>query len=147
MSDASPLRDFADVEQPWSVASPAAVGNGDFSFFSALCYLFARETQEALGTPTLPFGMVSANWGGTCLSSWTPADGTAAAACGMTGTSGHANLYNGLIAPLAVGPMALDGFLFSQGECDADCNNTCVVVLATPPITQFIWYFNRSLRL
>jgi hypothetical protein len=132
MGDTAPLQEFTNVEQYWAVASPDAVGNGDFSFFSAVCYLFARETQAALGTPTTPFGMISANWGGTCLSSWTPADGAAAAACGMTGTSGHANLYDGLIAPLTVGPLALDGFLWSQGECDADCNNTAYYACAFP---------------
>jgi sialate O-acetylesterase len=125
-----PLREFTSIEQPWAVASPDAVGNGDFTYFSALCYLFARETQAALGAPSIPFGMISANWGGTCLSSWTPADGAAAATCGMTGTSGHANLYNGLIAPLTLGPLALDGFLWSQGECDADCNNTAFYACA-----------------
>ena len=29
-----PLTEFTTLEQNWSVASPAAVGNGDFSFFS-----------------------------------------------------------------------------------------------------------------
>ena len=131
-SDAAPLRDFETLEQNWSVASPATVGTGDFGVFSAVCYLFARGLQEALGAPTMPMGMVSANWGGTCLSSWTPADGEAVADCGLSGTSGHTNLYNGLIAPLAVGPMAIDGFLFSQGECDADCNNTVFYRCAFP---------------
>ena len=139
MSDAAPLRDFTSIAQNWSVASPASVGDGDFTFFSALCYLFARETQTALahaGAGMIPFGMISANWGGTCLSSWTPADGTAARDCGMTGTSGHANLYNGLIAPLSLGPMAIDGFLFSQGECDADCNNTAYYACAFPRFVE-----------
>jgi len=39
MSDGAPLREFASVEQPWAVSSPEAVGNGDFSFFSAVCYV------------------------------------------------------------------------------------------------------------
>jgi sialate O-acetylesterase len=132
MSDAAPLRDFTSVEQRWTAASPAAVGNGDFTFFSALCYLFARGVQQALGSPTVPVGAISANWGGTCLSSWTPAAGTAVRDCGFSGTSGAANLYNGLIAPLTLGPMAVDGFIWSQGECDADCNNTAFYRCAFP---------------
>jgi hypothetical protein len=136
MNDAEPLRDFTTIEQRWATAAPAAVGNGDFSYFSALCYLFARDLQASLGSPAMPMGMVSANWGGTCLSSWTPADGAAVAACGSTGTSGHSNLYNGLIAPLAVGPLALDGFLFSQGECDADANTTAFYACAFPRFIQ-----------
>ena len=51
-NDAAPLSEFQDIEQNWAVASPTAVGNGDFSYFSALCYLFARETQAALGEPS-----------------------------------------------------------------------------------------------
>lgn len=132
MGDTSPLLEFTSIEQQWSVASPTAVGHEDFGFFSALCYLFARDVQMALGSPDLPMGMISANWGGTCLGSWAPQDGAAVAACGNTGTSGHSNLYNGLIAPLTVGPLGLDGFLFSQGECDADCNNTAYYSCAFP---------------
>lgn len=132
MGDSAPLRDFSSIEQNWTAASPSAVGNGDFTYFSALCYLFARGVQESQGSPTLPVGVVSANWGGTCLSSWTPASGTAVRDCGFSGTSGAANLFNGLIAPLALGPMAIDGFIFSQGECDADCNNTAFYGCAFP---------------
>ena len=137
MSDTAPLREFTAIEQNWTAASPASIGGGgDFGFFSATCYFFARELQRALGSPTMPLGMVSANWGGTCLGSWAPADGAAVAACGNTGTSGHSNLYDGLIAPLAVGPLALDGFLFSQGECDADCNNTAYYACAFPKFIE-----------
>jgi sialate O-acetylesterase len=132
MSDTVPLTNFSSIEQNWTVASPTSVGNGDFTFFSALCYFFGRDLQMALGEPTVPIGLVSSNWGGTCLSSWTPSDGNAAIDCGMTGTSGHANLYNGLIAPLTLGPMSVDGFLWSQGECDADCNNTAYYRCAFP---------------
>ena len=128
MNIPNPLQDFVNVEQPWSVSSPTSIGNGDFTYFSAICYLFARNLQAS--QPSMPMGMISANWGGTCLSSWTPSDGEAVASCGMTGTSGHANLYNALINPLVVGPMALEGFLFSQGECDADCNNTAFYTCA-----------------
>ena len=135
-SDGAPLPDFASIEQGWSVASPASVGQGDFGYFSALCYFFARGLQEALGEPAVPIGAVSSNWGGTCLSSWAPADGSAAADCGVSGTSGHSNLYNGLVAPLTRGPMAVDGFLFSQGECDADCNNTAYYRCAFPRFIQ-----------
>lgn len=128
-----PLADFLSVEQPWTVASPAAVGSGDFNTFSAIGYLFARGLQAALAAtlPELPVGVISANYGGTCLSSWVPEDG-AAAACGRTGTSGSFNLYNGLIAPLTHGPITVEGILFSQGECDADCNNTAYYECAFP---------------
>jgi sialate O-acetylesterase len=53
-NDAAPLKDFASIEQQWAVSSPTSIGNGDFSYFSALCYFFARGLQEALGEPTVP---------------------------------------------------------------------------------------------
>jgi len=37
-----------------------------------------------------------------------------------------------MIAPLTVGPLAIEGFLWSQGECDADCNNTQFYECAFP---------------
>jgi len=81
--------------------------------------------------PDLPIGAISANWGGTCLASWLPA-GSEALACGARGTSGTSNLWNGIMAPLAVGPLAVSGFLFSQGECDADANLTAQYSCAFP---------------
>ena len=37
---------------------------------------------------------------------------------------GNSTLYNGNIAPFTVGPMSLRGFLFYQGEANADVNQT-----------------------
>ena len=57
-------------------------------------------------------GLISDNWGGTCLQSWAgPAVG---AACGL---AGQADLYNAMIMPYLVGPTALTAFLWSQGAC------------------------------
>ena len=60
-NDDTPLADFESIAQRWSVSTPASIGNGDFTYFSALCYFFARDLQEALGEPTVPIGAISSN--------------------------------------------------------------------------------------
>jgi sialate O-acetylesterase len=129
----TPLADLQTVEQNWTAATPASIGgagpgNGDFEFFSAICYFFARDLYNALGG-TVPIGAVSNNWGGTCLQLWAPDAVTDA--CGMPGNV--PSLYNAMIAPLTVGPMAVSGFLWSQGECNADSNTTDFYACAFRP--------------
>ncbi len=51
-------------EAIWQLAVPRAV-----SEFSAACYFFGLELQEALG---IPIGLVNASWGGTIIESWIP---------------------------------------------------------------------------
>jgi len=116
-----PLLDLAAVEQPWAVTTNSSIGDGDFSYFSALCYIFALDLQASatLGTTSagepIPFGLVSANWGGTCLQNWDPSGGPA-----QCGVQEQPFLYNANIHPFTVGPMSLEGVLWSQGECNAD---------------------------
>jgi hypothetical protein len=132
-SSPAPLTDLGSVEQPWTAVTPASVGGGAFDFFSAIGYLFGRDIFNALGG-SVPVGIISNNWGGTCLQSWSPP--YVNAACNSTySSSGMSNLFNTMIAPYAVGPMAITGFLWSQGECNADENDTHYYGCAFP---QFI---------
>ena len=105
-----PLADLGSIAQPWAPASPASIGLGDWSAFSAVAWFFGRDVYDALaaaGTP-VPLGLVSDNWGGTAIQAWSsPA---ALEACGWAG--GGSNLWNAMIHPLAVGPLALTGFLW-----------------------------------
>jgi len=48
-----------------------------------------------------PLGLISSNWGGTQVQLWQPNTGS---------------LYNSMIAPFTVGPMALTGATWYQGE-------------------------------
>lgn len=108
----APLQDLATVYQNWTAATPASVGGAAFTAFSAIGYLFGRDIYESLGG-NIPIGIISNNWGGTCLQSWSPP--YVNAACNSTySSSGMSNLYNTMIAPYLVGPMALTGFLWSQ---------------------------------
>ena len=66
---------------------------------------------------------VSNNWGGTKVEVWSPPE--AFAQCGRnvsgddrTQTSGGGNMFNAMIHPYTVGPMALSGFTWFQGEAN-----------------------------
>ena len=114
-SSATPLLDLQTVWEPWQVASNTTIredfgpGHTLFSTFSAVCWFFGRGVADALarraGMP-VPVGLISNNWGGTKLEVWTPPD--AFGACGRAAEA--APMYNAMIVPYTVGPMALAGF-------------------------------------
>ena len=84
-------------------------GNGKFGYFSAVCWIFGREVYDALGaaaTSPVPIGLVNNNWGGTPVESWTTPQ--VLASCNVTRPD--STLYNSMIHPYTVGPMALRGF-------------------------------------
>jgi sialate O-acetylesterase len=68
----SPLSDYPQVEQPWSVASNTSVSmknqdapnDDDWLYFSAVCWFTAKALYEARGTP---LGMLDVAWGGTYI--------------------------------------------------------------------------------
>eukprot|EP01043_Picozoa_sp_COSAG02_P008415 COSAG02_NODE_269_length_26468_cov_4.489021_2_plen_511_part_00 len=80
ISEASPQQDF-DVppEQPWTVASPEAIGGPWGTNFSAVCWFTGRNIHGHCGSPV---GLLSVNWGATALSPWMPQ--VAIDACGDT---------------------------------------------------------------
>lgn len=107
-----PLADLQTVEQKWSVASPTTVSNKQaFSYFSAVCWFFGKSLADALGED-VPLGLISNNWGGTAVELWSTPE--VYANCNSTG--GYGSLYNAMINPYVVGPMAVTGFTWYQGE-------------------------------
>ncbi len=129
-SSTTPRVALGSIEQPWSVCTPQSVSNNnDFGWFSAVGYLFARDIHVA---SAVPIGMISNNWGGTCLESWCP--GSVSAACGVANVV--PTLFNAMYEPYLVGPMSVTGFLWSQGECNADKNNTAFYACAFPLFIQ-----------
>ena len=58
----TPLQQLKTIEQPWTVASSAAVGVGAWKSFSAVCWFTYRRVFDALGG-NVPQGLISNNWG------------------------------------------------------------------------------------
>lgn len=103
-----------NVKGNWQVCSPQTVAG-----FSATAYFFGRALHKELGVPV---GLINSSVGGTPIEAWTslethktspqlqpvlkqPKDGAG---------KGPAELYNGMIAPLA--PYAVRGAIWYQGE-------------------------------
>jgi len=101
-NNSAPCHGGASCREAWEPASSATLGAEAWDHFSAVCFLTAREIHDALGGE-VPLGLISSNWGGTPVQSWEPNTGT---------------LYNSMIAPFAVGPMALTGVTWYQGEAN-----------------------------
>lgn len=83
-------------------------------------WFFGKQISKGLSpTGDVPVGLIASDWGGTNLISWTPADAVADCAytknCTGKGWIGGNN-YNTLVNPFTVGPMALSGFAWYQGE-------------------------------
>lgn len=124
----TPADHLLTLEQRWVAASNTTVrdvrpGNRAFTYFSAVCWIFGRTVHDGLGG-TVPVGLVSSNWPGTRVEEWvslTPG----VEKC----TEGHPvvlknYLYNSMIHPFTVGPMAVTGFTWYQGESNVGPVNT-----------------------
>ena len=72
-----------------------------------------RDIHDALGG-TVPIGLISSNWGGTPVQVWQPL--ASVRDCGSPAATAGGALYNSMVAPFAVGPMALTGASWYQGE-------------------------------
>lgn len=98
----APCRGGSSCREVWQSAGSATLGGAAWDHFSAVCFLTARHIHDELGG-TVPLGLISSNWGGTSVQLWEPNTGT---------------LYNSMIAPFTVGPMALTGITWYQGEAN-----------------------------
>jgi len=65
----------SDLDGLWKVCTPQSVAEGGWQGFSAVAYFFGRELNAKLGVTV---GLIDADWGGTCIQSWTPPEGFAA---------------------------------------------------------------------
>ena len=69
--------------------------------------IFGREVFDGLGG-TVPIGLINDNWGGTPVEHWsTPAS---LKQCGSPAKD--STLYDAMINPYTVGPMAVTGFTY-----------------------------------
>ncbi|NWV88589.1 SIAE acetylesterase, partial [Machaerirhynchus nigripectus] len=88
------LEDLERIDLPWSIPTAENLGHGNFTYFSAVCWLLGRSLYEALGSP---IGLVEAAWGGTPIEAWSSR--RALQACGLledTGREGpQSSLWHG----------------------------------------------------
>ncbi|KFU85523.1 Sialate O-acetylesterase, partial [Chaetura pelagica] len=77
------LEDLERIDLPWSIPTAENLGRGNFSYFSAVCWLLGRYLHEALGYPV---GLVEAAWGGTPIEAWSSP--RALRACGLLEEAG-----------------------------------------------------------
>ena len=73
----------------WAVSSPAAFSPVGFSWFSAVCYLFGRDTYKALGEK-VPIGLVASDWGGQAIEVFSSPDALNDKTCGGTNVTSAA---------------------------------------------------------
>ena len=116
--------DISNVNLTWARATtPGAVGGwGNWTTFSAVCWIFGRSLHDALGGE-VPIGLLSVNWGGTDIQTWSSPD--ALAQCtpnpnrNAPGANANSSLWNARMAPFTTGPTALAGVHYYQGESNA----------------------------
>uniref|UniRef100_UPI00325C346D Sialic acid acetylesterase n=1 Tax=Cavia porcellus TaxID=10141 RepID=UPI00325C346D len=120
------LQDLNAVDLQWSKPTKENLGNGDFTYMSAVCWLFGRYLYDTL---QYPIGLISSCWGGTPIEAWSSE--RSLKACGVptkgsllsdsvSGPSQNSILWNAMIHPLQ--NMTLKGVLWYQGESNVNYN-------------------------
>uniref|UniRef100_A0A8C8RR00 Sialic acid acetylesterase n=1 Tax=Pelusios castaneus TaxID=367368 RepID=A0A8C8RR00_9SAUR len=122
------LQDLAKIDLQWSIPTAENLGHGNFSYFSAVCWLFGRSLYETL---QYPIGLVESAWGGTPIEAWS--SGRVLQECGLprdvrrflrpklvSGPETPSVLWNAMIHPLL--NMSLMGVIWYQGENNAFLN-------------------------
>lgn len=140
---ATPLRDLiGPLPLPWSVSNNISVsddgkylrvGDDNWLYMSAVCYLFGLNIHKARGVPV---GLINTNWGGTVIQDWSSAE--AMAKCANE--------------PSAAKPVALPAYLSNQptGEAPVPVGvathlfNAMVSPLLNSTIFGAIWYQGES---
>ncbi|KAE8592125.1 hypothetical protein XENTR_v10018651 [Xenopus tropicalis] len=129
------LDDLAKVDLQWSAPTPENLGNGEFTYFSAVCWLFGRHLSRRL---KYPIGLVESVWGGTPVEAWSSK--RALQKCGLSqhmecassrsmyaGPCNYTVLWNAMIHPLLnmtiKGAIWYQGKLFSHSSCFKQINH------------------------
>lgn len=138
-----PSYDFAKVNIPWSNVSSTNIGQ-----FSAVCWFSGRDTLDQLlvaSNDAVAIGLIETNVGGTGVEYWSPAKSIANCSQVTPSSKGpnpsDSTLWNGMVAPLTVGPLAIGGFLWYQGEsntCPQNNNRPCGEIYYSCQFTSMI---------
>jgi sialate O-acetylesterase len=66
----APIEELLAIRLNWSVASPESIGGPDWSYMSAVCWLYGRQIHQALNGR--PIGLIATSYGGTAIELWMP---------------------------------------------------------------------------
>ncbi|XP_067909849.1 sialate O-acetylesterase [Heterodontus francisci] len=123
------LNDLAGIEVQWSVPTAEILGKGNFTSFSAVCWLFGQYLYDKL---QYPIGLVESCWGGTPIEAWSskrvlnkcelPTNVSYGSEINETGPHQPSVLWNAMIHPLR--RMAIKGAIWYQGEANAVWHNS-----------------------
>ena len=119
----SPVEELLGITLNWSVASPHSIGGADWSYMSAVCWLYGRMIHQALGGR--PIGLIATSWGGTPIEAWMPPK--ALQDCGVEkpttpsegqvtveGPGNRTDLFNAMIHPFT--RTVIYGSIWYQGK-------------------------------
>jgi len=125
-----PLEQLDSIDLKWSAASPITVGNGTWTYFSAVCWFFGKNLFDQ--DNTVPIGLISSNWGGTIVEAWSSPD--ALAKC--PAVSNHKN--------------AIQDDMVHSPEAGPDANtpsvlwNAMIVPFLHTSLRAVLWYQGES---
>ncbi|XP_041336442.1 sialate O-acetylesterase [Pyrgilauda ruficollis] len=144
------LEDLEQIDLPWSIPTAENLGHGNFTYFSAVCWLLGRSLYEALGSP---IGLVEVAWGGTPIEAWSSR--RVLQACGLPEDTGstfpHQHLsgpqtpsvlWNAMIHPLL--NMTLRGVAWYQGEANTFLNTDQYNCTFPALIADWRWAFHTG---
>ncbi|XP_069737981.1 sialate O-acetylesterase isoform X2 [Phaenicophaeus curvirostris] len=144
------LEDLERVSLPWAIPTAENLGHGNFTYFSAVCWLLGRSLYETL---QYPVGLVEAAWGGTPIEAWS--SWRALRACGLPEDAGSTSLaqhlsgpqtpsvlWNAMIHPLL--NMTLRGVAWYQGEANAFLNTDRYNCTFPALIDDWRWAFHTG---
>ncbi|NXF93581.1 SIAE acetylesterase, partial [Eubucco bourcierii] len=88
-------QDLEGIDLPWAVPTAANLGHGNFTYFSAVCWLLGRALYDAW---QYPVGLVQAAWAGTPIEAWSSQ--RALRACGLLEDTGRGGRREPQSSPL-----------------------------------------------
>ena len=106
----TPQPDFGPygIRLPWARASAQTVCGGDFDYISAVGFFFARDLHVALGTATMPVGLIVSSVPGTAIEAW-----SSPAVLEACTDRADSTLWNSMIVPLL--GVSIRGAIWYQG--------------------------------
>ncbi|XP_012942504.1 sialate O-acetylesterase [Aplysia californica] len=134
----TPLDDLIYIDEAWTPPNNDSLGHGEWTYFSAVCWLYGKQIHKTMGVPV---GLVASVWGGTPVEAWSSPDSLRK--CGVIKREvdsaeeeesnldsdeksrsrrqdypqANSILWNSMIHPLL--GMTIRGAIWYQGESDA----------------------------